>query len=892
MFIGTAGLCVAVSPKEALAADEASCRATASLAGVYTGDVPAVINACSLCFSQPAAGSRGTLWMSNQGAGQALVLADRNVGGRDNTATFSMYGQVYSCTHGAAQGPLHAYNIRLQDGNGNLIPEIPSIGDVNRGSTSGTYQWSEGGSTSGHKITNLDSFFNNSESSCRDLGNGAQECTRNVNVYRCFSPNSGCYPDPSTVRAVINDTTGSNKNHFYSKSMVEIPAQGADISGYSATSNPDGSAQVEISTDERSVNVNFKHALYYDVINPFGASDTVQAPSTGWKIRTRTGTNSDWDSTDWRDKSGATGTWTSPSGKESRDSGMTIGNETVTVTFNENESGMTKKVCRRVRYEKKYIDFIVNGIAGAGYNWVVESGSGYNSSQACAYITYISPGDDDPLAKAEVGLGASAGSAYTMLAGEDASLSINGEAEGVLTRRLIGQEAVVFNHGANTAYDANLVAGATRFKGANLCDLFWTRSPKPLACSRLTHYSVDYADQAESGSTGDASIVTTATVAVPDDIGQKYCNSFGYKFRYFYGIRENGAATTSWTSEPTKDYTFVAKPACRTIAKKPTAAFWNGSVLVANDSIVMSLAKRHLIANGGPKLGDMTPSGSSQLEDAAGNPVANDERRLYGSWSEYLVASLSGMEKNTAMASGSTISNGTGVGSIASDLICNSTTEPWTTNSPMTISNVGCNLVGVEKNISSGAFRTRLTAYLEKASGGSLTDKTQIIGTSDQNYTIDHDIVNDGTYSIRTVPQTIIFAKNVNITSNVTRIDAWIIAKGTVNTCKEYEEGTTGGTGTTSDGVGSDGSACAKQLVFNGPVVASNMQFNRTFGADSQARRNQGTATNGTLGWSTRESSAEIFNLRADAYLWSYTQAARYGSSYNEVYTRELAPRY
>ena len=36
---------------------------------------------------------------------------------------------------------------------------------------------------------------------------------------------------------------------------------------------------------------------------------------------------------------------------------------------------------------------------------------------------------------------------------------------------------------------------------------------------------------------------------------------------------------------------------------------------------------------------------------------------------------------------------------------------------------------------------------------------------------------------------------------------------------------------------------------------------------------------------------AEIFNLRADAYLWAYSQASRYTEA-QTTYTRELAPRY
>jgi len=887
-------------PRVALAAADASgCEGQAVLGGVAVGGIPAVINACNNCRANT--GLRwGALWISNAaggGPGQALVLANREVGGRDKTATFDIHGMVYGCGHNTdAPYQVTAVDTDLRDGSGNSIPGITYTSrSIPRGYTQVQYEWSGGGSLGGSRIEDLDAFFS-TESTCTDLSNGARDCSRTVQVYRCFNiSGSGCGSDPSVVRTIINDTThDENKNRFYSKSSVEIPEQGSDISGYSAVSDADGSARVEISTDEANVTVNFKHELFYEVISPFGASDTVQAPSVDWKIRTKSGTETGeaWTNKDWQDKRGATGTWTSPSGKENQNSGMTIGNDTVTVQFTPAESGTTKRVCRRVRYEKKYVDFIVNGLAGSGYNWVVEGGKGAENSQACAYITYISSDEDkDPLASASVDLGASAGSEYAMLAGEDATLAISGKANGVKTRRLIGKEAVVFNHGAGVDYNADLIAGTTRFRGTVLCELFSGRSPQPLRCEPLTRYTADYADEAEGGSSGRDTTEETATVAVLDNIGQKYCNSFGYKFRYFYGIRKDGATTTAWTSEPEKDYTFVAQPACRTIAKKPTTAFWNGSLLVANNSIVMSLAKRHLINGAGPELGYMTPAGSLQLENAKGNPVAGDTRRLYGSWSEYLVASLGSMEKKTAAASGASISKGADL-SLLTDVICNSTTEPWLTNSPLTISNVGCNLNGAGVNLSSSAFRTRLTAYLGALDQSKLPAGVTIIGKSNENLTIDHDYVNDGTYSLRTLPQTIIFADNVNIKGNVTRIDAWVIAKGEVNTCQEYEEGTTGGTGTTSDGVGNNGSACTKQLVFNGPVVAGSLKLNRTFGADSQAEMSTGLATDGSAGRSARESSAEVFNLRADTYLWGYAQAARYGSSYGEAYSRELAPRY
>jgi hypothetical protein len=73
-------------------------------------------------------------------------------------------------------------------------------------------------------------------------------------------------------------------------------------------------------------------------------------------------------------------------------------------------------------------------------------------------------------------------------------------------------------------------------------------------------------------------------------------------------------------------------------------------------------------------------------------------------------------------------------------------------------------------------------------------------------------------YTADTVPQVLIFAKNVKILSSVSRIDAFIIAEGTIDTC-------TNDTGSTDTPLN-----CAKnQLEINGPVYAQSLNLNRTY---------------------------------------------------------------
>lgn len=944
-------------PRSAFAAgDAAACKASATLAGASVSGVPAVITACDNCAADSLGQRRGTLWLGNPKGGapaRAMAFADRNVGGRDDKITFNMYGMTYTCGHAGDTSPTTATNIEIRNAAGNArIGEISlSSTELVRGTNGSAYSWTPGAITSGHTVNNLDSFFA-TESTCTDLGRGARDCTRTVQVYRCFN-GSGCGLDPSEIRAVVNDTTidDNAKNRFYSKSTVQIPRQGSDISGYKSTSGKDGSVRLKISTDEPTVEVNFGHRLFYEVKGQFGSGDTVERPSMDYEVKSKYGFSTQWDDLEFSTIRGSAGTWRPSSGKSDDESGWlyrqgnasswmyadgedhsnSYATETVKVRFTDDDHGKTKRVCRRFKYDKKYVDYIVSGFTGSSYNWSIEQyrdprANERTWSQACAYITYVGTDADggDPLAKGNVTLGASAGTAYAMLAGEDANLSISGSAKGVMTRRLIGKEAVVFNHGANVTWDPALVARDTRFKDTDLCKLFKVqRFPNALDCQSLVKYSVSYEEQAEEADTkGELPTDTTAigaTVAVPDDIGQKYCNAFGYKFRYYVGTQKGSANgswdDTTWREEPSKDYTYVPGPACRTIAKKPTAAFWNGSVLMANGSIVTSLAKRHIINGSGPQLGYMTPAGGV-LENAQGAPVVGDSRTLYGSWSEYLAMSSKPMSISKAIGSGSSLS----LGASGSTEICNNVNHPWVTNSPLTVANVGCSLGNAGETLSSSSFRTRLETYLQhnlaNIEAESLINMQNIVsgtkildwrGHTDPLW-ITNDIIIDKdathTYGLRNLPQVIVIADgDINIADNVKRIDAWLITKGTIHTC--VFSGAAGGyiLGNTaeikayndqisSDGVGVTSLACANQLVFNGPVVAGNMDLQRSFGADSQAKIRKGLNTAGANVDTSRESSAEIFNLRADTYLWAYAQAARYASSYSEAYTRELAPRY
>jgi hypothetical protein len=114
------------------------------------------------------------------------------------------------------------------------------------------------------------------------------------------------------------------------------------------------------------------------------------------------------------------------------------------------------------------------------------------------------------------------------------------------------------------------------------------------------------------------------------------------------------------------------------------------------------------------------------------------------------------------------------------------------------------------------------------------------------------------------IPQLVLIAGNINIQDNVTQVDSWLSAEGTLNTCSNVNRTTI----TINN--------CKNLLTINGPVMAKDVQLWRTAGSLDAA--NSGDP-------------AEVFNLRPDAYLWGLSKSANSGRL-ETVYTHELPPRF
>lgn len=145
----------------------------------------------------------------------------------------------------------------------------------------------------------------------------------------------------------------------------------------------------------------------------------------------------------------------------------------------------------------------------------------------------------------------------------------------------------------------------------------------------------------------------------------------------------------------------------------------------------------------------------------------------------------------------------------------------------------------------------------------SFTGSAVIVASGD--ITIDQDIMyNPGTLNSRgNIPQLILIANNINIVGSVQRVDAWLIASGTVNTCNDVTA--PADLRTTN---------CNNRLQINGPVMASELLLNRTYQNSSDLGQ-----------------AAETINLRGDAYIWA-NEVTRRNGRIQTTHITELPPRY
>lgn len=674
--------------------------------------------------------------------------------------------------------------------------------------------------------------------------------------------------------------THDGDTQFWTKSRVTVDSQYI-TGGRTVTSAKNGEAMLRFSTDETSVTVDFSHIVGFD-----HGSFTMDSKDT---------TSGDTVTTKWSIDGvynvgeHSSSTWRPDSDHEEIPDAT---KKSVTISFRDDEYG-SKTKCSTIKYTRRNVKLIgkpvimcANGACWIDHYDYSSTYSGQEDSKVCVEVTRPEPPSGEPQNP-----GGNANS-QVMFVGEDAAIQWNIHAQSEETRRLSGWQSIKFQVGANVPYNQE------NFKVADVkadpCSMYRARFGITDSSLCVVHESGSWDTATSSKHSHDDYKGKEAYIKVPDYVGYKYCHSFGYSLEYWYGIEgSENAQENGWHHDAPKDYWHNFSAACRTIAKKPTTATWNGNIMTMGN-IITSLANRH----NSIIFGETSDAGDKSYT-------------LYGSWSEYLTIANAELNSKRTMASGSTLSLGS-----ANAELCKNGQSPWESNSPLTIANIdplnpsSCKL-GPSGIASNTTFITRLNAYLRDVGNKNGITSTNnvndlygeiqgnVVLSVEGDLNIDQNIIiNDNKpYTINNVPQAIIFVKNgnVNIAENVNRIDAWLIvtasdnSKGTINTCANFTPGAPNSANVTSDGVGFNGSHCTKQLAFSGPVIARSMNLQRTYGSEAIDTQRQGTFSGVA---NSKQAPAEIFNLRADSYLWAYAQAARYNSSYSEAYSRELAPRY
>lgn len=686
---------------------------------------------------------------------------------------------------------------------------------------------------------------------------------------------------------------------YASQTTVRIPAsQNGDIlTTREITTEEDGKHYgILISTDGDSVNVEFSHKLnYHGTFCPQQTHRNFMCDDYAW---------TDYTIFDENESEVTSGTHLETAGSHAEENV-----ETVTVNL---AKGETKRVCRRIEYYSKNITFssrlqVHGSLLNWHYDtyWRITAHGGTDYSEACATITRpadpYGPGTPDSNYKVN-GPDAGGNGATPMYAGETSDISWETSSVTYDVRRLMEWQAISYQVPVYTTFNPQLSLGnigdanrrnlrqdpctwysatrITRYRGCTIAAS--SRSDSSEQYGQNGQHTYKWNDgqftNATAEMSGNYAIYKTPfkvgqfmeTIVVPNLVGDKHCNSFGFQFQYYYAYVKEGSAT--WYKDTDNPpYWTVYDAACRSIAKKPSVAMWNGGLFSGNGGVTTSIANRY---------------NNTALNTLSRNGGA---RNAFGSWSEYLATINGGVNGFTSGA----VLGGSGTPS-PFDIMA---------NSPLTIANsggVGNSLIGANTILYS-----RLQDYLFTQPGSTGIRKIEASGSTSSSslglsgnmqgttivsvngrLTIDNNIVvsNAAQSSIYTLPQVVIYAKDgIDINSNVTRIDAWLVTDGELNTCPQFDRPNTEAR---VNGWGRN-VTCDNELVVNGPSLAKKVILNRTYGADG--------FSNGDVdlvGGDTRAATGEVFNLSADSYLWAWVQSGRYSSSYTEAYTRELPPRY
>ncbi len=727
------------------------------------------------------------------------------------------------------------------------------------------------------------------------------------------------------TRACVNvshvDKPKPPTDEFKANSSVEVPNASSQLGGYDPgkqTSDWDKAVGLKVSTDSDSLQFTLSHNMSFSIEDSnrniwrywdscaytVGSGENItcvgdwvyvgSSTSLSYELTGDTGKVAE-------NSKSENGTYKAGIDKNTQNQNELVASNTYTISGM--EPGKTYRVCHKIKYTPKSYTtpitekLIWTGPWSIGPQWIYgtpQANGDSEDSEACIEITRPENppegGDPDPYGPKNNG----SSNADVMFAGEQTNIGWKVEAKSVPTRRVTDYSAVGFVVRDDVASAAAMNSGMAH-QPSDPCAYFGSKAALVsfggTTCAEFSGDGLSVAENTDGLSgikiekipSSSGAFTKQINIAVPDNVGAKYCNSYGYKWGYWYGVVKGETAenltddAATWTHVNGKDYWTNYSPACRTIAKKPNFAIWNGSIF-SGGGIVSSTAPRHNDANSGQP---------TKLND-------DGNKTTYGSWAENLAVAGSNISRFASSGA-----YGAGLPGLVSG---NNWNMAWLTISNDGLKSSGSVLGNSGINYNS-SYDTRLSAYLKGSATNDVSNQsattypgasgvagTQILyfnpGGTNGTLTINGNVTLDSAKkeNIYELPQVVIYVDgNIAIDPSVTRLDTWLIATGDIDTCKGWQDNTT----ETRSLNRNTNATCDNQLQINGPVIANSVKLHRTFGADNLVSY---TGSHGAK--SEKNVSSEVFNLSALTYLWSFAQAGRYQSSYTDVYSRELAPRY
>lgn len=360
----------------------------------------------------------------------------------------------------------------------------------------------------------------------------------------------------------------------------------------------------------------------------------------------------------------------------------------------------------------------------------------------------------------------------------------------------------------------------------------------------------DCSTQASNGSTvfsaaGTPSVSTSSTYTAPDSLA-------GTKICFAFSVRARAGWDRSSTDDRWSNAAFDPINNCIIIVKKPKVQIWggdlwsgnfvSGSTSTKNNNTFGSWVEYGIFARG-------IISGVASGSAFAGQGLAN----ATNSPCSYSTLSFT----NVPVGGSNCTGNSGTIGNYANSRSIPDVSASFqiTAGTPLATSNLD-NLQGV------------YTANGLTINGGNIKKGQWIvINAPKSDITISGNITytNEVLSKATDIPQVVIIANNINIADNVTNIDAWLIAKSNINTCS-----------TVSQAAPLTVNECNQPLLVNGPVMAQKLFLRRTAGSGKELASGD---------------PAEVFNLRADAYIWATLRAGSSGRI-QTVYVTELPPRF